>query len=299
MQNYTDTYRKKQAQTIRARQLDGMLLAIDDYCADQFPLPVINGIARPGKYGGFETDLGPFQRSTGIPTWEIQARFLPDVALVPLRLASVHAHETGLKVTIDDGTRLSLDEIWTAEKNAYELLTKVNQHLASDHALGATAWELTWEDSFFQNRPRLMRLMNDHVSVVCSSAAWDADGTQLVAATLVSPEQQSLRAITATLATNSKKGLTLSADGVSHYLNNARRGFTAVSGGSFPIGRGGACADHPAPADGQPTGADCRSFLCAGRQRPGSAIRFQRAPGAGHPLANKAGMGRVPAFRGS
>ena len=252
MQNYSDTYRKKQAQTIRARQLEGKLLAIDDYNADQFPLPVVNSIARPGKYGGFETDLGPFQRSTGIPTWEIQARFLPEIPLVPLRLATVHAHETWLLVTTDDGTRLSLDEIWTAEKNAYELLTKVNQHLASDHALGATAWELTWEDSFFQNRPRLMRLMNDHVSVVCSSAAWDADGTQLVAATLVSPEQQSLRAITATLATNSKKGLTLSADGVSHYLNNARRGFTAVSGGLTQSGAEGHVLTILHPLTGNP-----------------------------------------------
>ena len=85
MQNYTDTYRKKQAQAIRARQLEGMLLAIDDYCADQFPLPVVNEIARTGKYGGYEIDAGPFKRSTGTPTWEIQAHLLPEIPLVPLR----------------------------------------------------------------------------------------------------------------------------------------------------------------------------------------------------------------------
>ena len=58
MQSYNDTYRKKQAQIIRARQLEGWLVAVDDYCADQFPLPVVNGIARAGKYGGYETDAG-------------------------------------------------------------------------------------------------------------------------------------------------------------------------------------------------------------------------------------------------
>ena len=230
MQNYSDTYRKKQTQAIRARQLEGKLLAIDQYNAEMFPLPVVNDLARSGKYGGFETDAGPFQRSIGTPTWEIQARLLPEIPLVPLRLASVHAHESGMTVTLQDGTRLTLDEIWTADKNAYEMLTRVNQQLSRDPSLGAVAWELTWEETFFEKRPHLMRLMNDHVSVVCSSAAWDENGRQLVAVTLVSPEAQSLRAITATLATNSKKGLTLSTDGVSVYLQNAKRGFTAVSG---------------------------------------------------------------------
>jgi len=252
MQSYTDTYRKKQAQIIRARQLEGRLLAIDDYNADQFPLPVVNGIARAGKYGGFETDAGPFQRSTGIPTWEIQARFLPDIPLVPLRLASVHAHESGLLVTLQDGTQLALDEIWSADKNAYELLNKVNQLLSSDHALGAVAWELTWEDGFEQKRPRNMRLMNDHVSVICSSAVWDTEGNQLVAATLISPDAQSLRAITATLATNSKKGLTLSTDGVSIYLQNARRGFTAISGGLAAAGAEGHILTILHPLAGNP-----------------------------------------------
>ena len=252
MQNYTDTYRKKQAQAIRARQLEGMLLAIDDYCADQFPLPVVNEIARAGRYGGYEIDAGPFKRSTGTPTWEIQAHFLPDIPLVLLRLASVHAHEKGLLVTMQDGTQFSLDEVWTADKSSYDLLAKVNQRLATDHALGAVAWELTWEDGFEQKRPSSMRLMNDHVSVVCSSAAWDEQNNQLVAATLVSPEAQSFRAITATLATNSKKGLTLSADGVSHYLNNARRGFTAVSGGLSQSGAEGHVLTILHPLTGNP-----------------------------------------------
>jgi len=94
--------------------------------------------------------------------------------------------------------------------------------------------------------------MNDHVSVVCSSAAWDEQNNQLVAATLVSPEAQSFRAITATLATNSKKGLTLSSDGVSHYLNNARRGFTAVSGGLSQSGAEGHVLTILHPLTGNP-----------------------------------------------
>lgn len=252
MQSYHDTYRKKQAQLIRTRQLEGWLVAVEDYCADQFPLPVITGLAHAGKYSGYETEAGSFKRSSAASTWEIQASLLPLSPLVPLRLASIHAHETGLRVTLQDETQFSLDEIWTADQNPYELLTKVNQRLASDPTLGAVAWELTWDESFFQNRPRLMRLMNDHVSVVCSSAAWDVEGKQLIAATLVSPEQQSLRAITATLATNSKKGLTLMAEGVSHYLNNARRGFTAVSGSLTQAGAEGQVLTLLHPLTGNP-----------------------------------------------
>jgi hypothetical protein len=252
MQVYSDTYRKKQAQLIRARQLEGQLVALDDYAAEQFPLPVVNGLAQVGKYGGYETASGAFKQLAGAPAWEIPAGCLPEVPLVPLRLASVQVLSTGLRVTLQDGDQFTLDEVWTADQHAYDLLTKVNQRLAGDPALGAVAWELLWEEADFERRPRLLRLMNDHVSVVCASAAWDPDGKQLVAATLVAPEQQSLRAITATLATNSKKGLTLTVAGLSHYLNNARRGFTAVAGGLAQAGAEGYVLTLRHPLAGNP-----------------------------------------------
>jgi len=74
----------------------------------------------------------------------------------------------------------------------------------------------------------------------------------LVAATLVSPSTQSLRAITATLATNAKKGLTLSVDGSSHYLQNARRGYIAVSGSLSASGAEGNVQTIVHPLAGNP-----------------------------------------------
>jgi hypothetical protein len=88
--------------------------------------------------------------------------------------------------------------------------------------------------------------------VVCSSAAWDTENHQLVAATLVSPSTQSLRAITATLSTNSKKSLTLSVDGSSHYLQNTRRKFTAVSGSLSASGAEGHLLSIVHPLTGNP-----------------------------------------------
>jgi len=252
MQNYQDKYLKQQLELILQAQANGKLVAVESYSEDRYPLPALSELpgVRAARYGGYEIDGFPFRRS-GVPgAWDINAAKLPGVPVVPLKLASVHAHEAGVLVTLADGTRLTLDETWTAGESAYDLLGKVNRRLAGDRALCAAAWEVIWEDTF--ERPHTLSLATEHVSVVCSSAAWDAENRQLVAATLVSPSTQSLRAITATLATNSKKGLTLSVDGASHYLQNTRRGFTAVSGSLAASGAEGHLLSIVHPLTGNP-----------------------------------------------
>ncbi len=251
MQNYQDKYIKEQVELIVQSQANGKLVVVekDD---GRYPLPTIAELpgVRAGRFGGFELDGIPFRRFSIPMLWDISAGKFPGVEVVPLQLASVHAHQTGLLVTTADGTQFTLDERWTAGESPQDLLNKVNRKLAGDKALCAMAWEITWSDNL--EHPHSLSLATEHVSVVCSSAAWDTENRQLVAATLVSPSTQSLRAITATLATNAKKGLTLSVDGSSHYLQNARRGYTAVSGGLSASGAEGNILTIVHPLAGNP-----------------------------------------------
>jgi hypothetical protein len=252
MQNYQDKYLKQQLGLIVQAQANGKLVALEVSFADRYPLPALSELpgVHPARYGGYEIDGYPFRRS-GVPgAWDINAAKLQGVPVVSLKLASVHAQEAGVLVTLADGTQLTLDETWTAGEKPYDLLSKVNRRLAGDRLLCAAAWEVTWEDTF--ERPHTLSLATEHVSVVCSSVAWDAENHQLVAATLVSPSTQSMRAITSTLSTNSKKSLTLSVDGASHYLQNTRRGFTAVSGSLTASGAEGHLLSIAHPLTGNP-----------------------------------------------
>jgi hypothetical protein len=252
MQNYQAEHLKEWMNLIIRAQANGKLVAVETSFEDRYPLPAISELpgVRAGRQGGYDINGFPFRRSAVAGAWDVDATKLPSVQITPLKLASVHAHEAGILVMLSDGTQLSLDELWTAGESPQELLGKVNRRLATDRALCAAAWEVTWDDNF--ERPHSLSLSTEHVSVVCSSAAWDAENHQLVAATLVSPSTQSLRAITATLATNSKKGLSLSVDGSSHYLQNARRGFTAVSGSLTASGAEGNVLTIVHPLTGNP-----------------------------------------------
>jgi len=274
MQNYQDTHLKERVEMIAQSQANGKLVAIETDYDDRYPLPAISELpgVRAGKFGGFELDGVPFRRYPVPALWDIQAAKLPDVQVIPLQLASVHAHEAGLLVTTADGTQFTLDEIWTAGERAHDLLGKINRRLAGDKALGAVAWEVTWEDNY--QPPHSLSLATEHVSVVCSSAVWDAENHQLVAATLVSPSTQSLRAIMATLATNSKKGLTLSVDGASHYLQNARRGYTAVSGNLSASGAEGNVLTIIHPLAGNPQDQPADHFYVLASKEQDLAVVF-------------------------
>lgn len=252
MKNYQDKYLREQVELIAQSQANGKLVVMETEYDNRFPLPIITELpgVRSGRFGGFELDGIPFRRFPIHTVWDIDAAKFPGVQVIPIQLASIHAHEIGLLVTAADGTQFTLDEHWTAGESPQDLLGKVNRKLAADKALCAMAWEVTWDDHL--ERPHSLSLATEHVSVVCSSAAWDAENRQLVAATLVSPSTQSLRAITATLATNAKKGLTLSVDGSSHYLQNARRGYTAVSGSLSASGAEGNLLTIIHPLAGNP-----------------------------------------------
>lgn len=276
MQNYQDKYMKEQVELIAQSQANGKLVVVekDD---GRYPLPTIAELpgVRAGRFGGFELDGIPFRRFSIPMLWDISAGKFPSVEVVPLQVASVHAHQTGLLVTTANDTQFTLDEIWTAGENPHDLLAKVNRRLAGDKALCAVAWEMTWDDHY--EHPHIMSLATEHVSVVCSSAVWDDETHQLVAATLISPSTQSLRAITATLATNSKRGLTLSVDGTSHYLQNARRGYTAISGSLSASGADGNVLTilHPLAGNPQEQTAD-HFYVVVSKAQELAVVFFER-----------------------
>jgi len=253
MQEYKDTYLENQVRQIARLQAQGKFIAADDYLAERLPLPKVDslpGIEYDAQRYSYIAPWGRFTRGPFAGSWMLNEGAPPQPQPI---LQTVSAVVRDSRVFIEvDGQSVPTAERWLASDNAYTLLTKVNAQLLKDHALGAVACRLEWDESEFDKRLHDLRLANEHVSMVCASVVWDETNHQLVAATLVSPEQQSLRAITATLATNSKKSLSITVDGASHYIQNARRGFTCVSGNLAAAGADGHLLSILHPLAGNP-----------------------------------------------
>ena len=253
MQEYRDTYLESQVRQVARLQEQGKFIAADEYLSERLPLPRVDqlpGIEYDPKRYGYAASWGRFARGPISGSWQLLEGTAPETQS-PIRAVTATVRDS--RVFIDlDGQMVSTSERWLASENAYTLLAKINAGLVKDPALNALVCRLEWDEAELGKRLRDLRLANEHVSVVCSSIVWDDTNHQLVAATLVSPEQQSLRAITATLATNSKKSLSISVDGTSHYLQNARRGFTCVSGNLAAVGAEGHVLSLLHPLAGNP-----------------------------------------------
>ena len=253
MQEYKDTYLENQVRQVARLQEQGKFIAADEYLTERLPLPSVDelpGIEYETKRYGYIAPWGRFARGPVSGSWLL----VEGAAAEPQKpIQAITARVEDNRVFIEvDGQSTPTPERWLASENAYQLLAKLNAGLVKDHALSAVVCRLEWDESELDKRLRDLRLSNEHVSVVCSSVVWDSERHQLVAATLVSPEQQSLRAITATLATNSKKSLSISVDGASHYIQNARRGFTSVSGNLAAVGAEGHVLSMLHPLAGNP-----------------------------------------------
>jgi hypothetical protein len=191
----------------------------------------------------------------------------------PLKAVTLTARDSRVYLQVAD--ELHPTELrWMAGEHPYQLLERANKVLRSDPALGMVACKLVWENDELQKRVHQIRLANDHVSVVCASAVWDTDLQQLVAVTLVSPEQQSLKAITATLYTNSKKSLALSVDGKTHAIQNTRRKYTAVSGNLAAVGAEGYLLALLHPLSGNPQEQSENHFYLVVSQNETTITKF-------------------------
>ncbi|MDX9993413.1 MAG: hypothetical protein RBS68_15335 [Anaerolineales bacterium] len=275
MQDYKDTYLENQVRQLARLQAEGKFIAADEYLTERLPLPRVDelpGIEYDTQRYGYVAPWGRFVRGPVSGSWLLSEGNLPEKQN-PIRSVTAQVKNNRVFILLDEQT-IPTPERRLAGENAYNLLARVNAGLVKDQALGAVVCRLEWDEAELDKRLHDLRLANDHVSVVCSSAVWDPDRHALVAVTLVSPEQQSLRAITATLCTNSKKSLTLSVDNKTQALENTRRKYIAVSGNLAAVGAEGHLVSLLHPLSGNPQDEASEAFYIVTAQGEPLPARF-------------------------
>ena len=246
----------------------------DTYLRDT-TLPRVNRLIDAGKYIVVES-------TSGLPLPQVENRpegtsiayefygvysikdMQPPTPQSQLRAIHAVAQSGGRLIIFIDNQPVSLKTTWTQGMNPYGVIRSINDELSADPALACAVTRIEWDDETDYQVEQPMRLRNDHVSVACSSALWDDDNKQLVAVTLASSEQQSLRAIYATLVTNSKKVISLDANSGTVYLNSARRGYKVISGNLQGVGADGYVTSllHPLTGNPQENTADWFYVVC-------------------------------------
>jgi hypothetical protein len=232
--NIQDTFLKTRAERAIALQEQGLFL-IDQ--RSELPLPGPKSISNlkysnerdeNGRYYDYETPWGKFsfdiesQRSLlvlrkGMPPSELLPQSRLEVATATLHSGFVAIHNNGSSFDLDFQTR---------DRFSWETLRLINQTLAEEH-LPVVVWQL---DEATGETPPVIRITNDSAMLFASSAIWDTDEQQLVAAQVVTTSQELLKAIKATLANNgSKNYLTVKTPEDSAYLRGARRGYVSVN----------------------------------------------------------------------
>ena len=98
----------------------------------------------------------------------------------------------------------------------------------------------------------VIKLANEHALVFGHSAVWSPSDNQLVAASLVATSSQTMKAIMATLATNSLQFINLYIPGETVVLQNARRGFIHVGASLEKVNSKGTVQVILHPAAGDP-----------------------------------------------
>jgi len=265
-QHYEDTYRRDTVSRLNRLIEAGKYVVVEPNAG--LPLPLVDGLPD-------EVRRNLSYEAYGIYTVR---SLLPAEPQQPLRMINVIAQPGG-KLLADLGNEqsVSLKTVWKEGEAAYNVLAAINQELSGDLALACVATRLEWDDETDYQAPYPMRLRNDHASVACASALWDEDNKQLVAVTLVSSEQQSLRAIYATLVTNSKKTLSLDTSRGTVYLQGARRGYKTVSGGLQALGAEGHVNSlvHPLAGNPQENAGDWFYVICRrGESQADLHLRF-------------------------
>jgi hypothetical protein len=289
MQDYKDSYLENQVRQIARLQAEGKFIAADEHLAERLPLPRVDelpGIEYDARQHGYAAPWGRFTRAPVSGSWLLAEGQAPEKQN-PIHCVTAQVQDNRVFIILDPSTgfrqaqpdgsgqvTVPTSERWLAGENAYNLLARVNTGLVKDLTLGLVVCRLEWEEAELDKRLHDLRLANDHVSVVCSSVVWDPDRHALVAVTLVSPEQQSLRAITATLCTNSKKSLTLSVDNKTQTLENTRRKYIAVSGNLAAVGAEGHLVTLLHPLSGNPQEEASEAFYIVTAQGEPLPARF-------------------------
>ena len=270
-----DSFLKARAERAIALQEQGLFL-IDQ--RSELPLPGPKSISNlkysnerdeNGRYYDYETPWGKFsfdiesQRSLlvlrkGMPPSELLPQSRLEVATATLHSGFVAIHNNGSSFDLDFQTR---------DRFSWETLRLINQTLAEEH-LPVVVWQL---DEATGETPPVIRITNDSAMLFASSAIWDTDEQQLVAAQVVTTSQELLKAIKATLANNGGKNyLTVKTSEDSAYLRSARRGYISVNNSLASANADGTVIAllHPLSGDPQANSAEHFYLVVA----PGESI---------------------------
>jgi hypothetical protein len=209
-----------------------------------------------GRYFDYENSWGKFSYDSETRSVLVLRKGTPPDELVPqpkLSIATATVH-TGFVKIHNNGSSFELD-MQTRDQLDYGTLKLINQTLATE-GLPVVVWQADQEK---RTTPPVIRITNDSALVFSSSAIWDQDNQQLVAAHVVTTSQELLKAIKASLANNgSKEYLTVKTPDDSAFLKGARRGFTVVSSSLAQANADGTVTAmlHPLAGDPQANAAD-------------------------------------------
>ena len=118
---------------------------------------------------------------------------------------------------------IQVEEINIDLSDASDIIAFVNKQLTK-----ARCPYVVYEIEVIEEPTPMLFITNQHAAVHASRVIWDAENNQLVAATLVSSTKMTLKAILASLSTNSKQILRISGAGRNIHVENAQRGYIQI-----------------------------------------------------------------------
>jgi len=250
------------ARTLRAIALQEQGEFILDY-RKELPLPVVElhysrDYDEQHRFYDYETSWGKFSYDPDAYGVLVLRKGHPPAELIPqprLQLVNgtVHAgyvsiHNNGKSFDLDFPTRDALN---------YQTLRLLNKTLSEEN-LPLVVWEL---DDAPEETPPVIRITNESAMLFASSAIWDTDEQQLVAAQVVTTSQDLLKAIKATLANNNSKSyLTIKTPDDNAYLKGARKGFVSVGNNLAQANAEGTVTALLHPLSGDPQAQSAEHF---------------------------------------
>jgi hypothetical protein len=227
--NVQDAFLKTRTERAIALQEQGMFI-VDQ--RNELPLPSLNlhysrQQDEQGRFYDYETDWGLFGVDPETRSILVLRKGNPPSELLPqpkLALVTGTVH-SGYVSIHNNGSSFELD-LQTRDRTDYGLLRTLNETLKAE-SIPVVVWQLDEDKS---EKTPVIRIANDSAMLFASTAIWDDDEQQLVAAHVVTAHTDLLKAVKATLAKNGGKDfLTVKAPEADAFLRGARRGFISVN----------------------------------------------------------------------
>lgn len=211
-----------------------------------------------GRFYDYETDWGLFHTDPETRSILVLSKGDPPGELLPqprLALATGTIHSSYVSIH-NNGSSFDLD-MQTRDRTDYGLLRTLNETLKAEN-IPVAVWLLDEDKS---EKTPVIRISNESAMLFASSAIWDNDEQQLVAAHVCTAHPDLLKAIKATLANNGGKNfLTVKAPEADAFLKGARRGFISVNNNLTAANAEGTVTAMLHPLSGDPQANTAEHF---------------------------------------